>query len=108
MVHMYLHMYMYVSIHILNPETNVSSQQMPCSRSLSGRPRSWLARLGPQTFGRQGSNKYWAGMNFTVGGWNIMTVFQPQSLEKKENKHESSQVHIPTFLEPTIIQDEPF
>ena len=26
-----------------------------------------------------------------------MTVLQPQSLEKKENKHKSSQAHIPTF-----------
>ena len=35
--------------------------------------------------------------------WNT-TFVQPQSLEKKENHHKSSQAHIPTFWESTVFK----
>ena len=38
--------------------------------------------------------------------WN-MTVLQPQSLEKKENQHKSSQAHIPIFVEAIVQRLRP-
>ena len=33
-----------------------------------------------------------------------MTVLQPQSVEKEANQHKSSQAHIPTFSESTVVE----
>ena len=41
------------------------------------------------------------GIQLKPESWNL-TVPQPQSLEKKENQHESSQAHIPTFSESIV------